>query len=170
MKSDKLFRFGIIVGTLIVMNIFKGWFFYNIFMSIFSIAIGEDNLAAQLLSVFVCTVLVGVLTMLPIYWSLRENAEERRRFLSYFAEHDYNSDNLRTYLQETGIVRQDRTVFVIALLAVLIYQYGMAILQYPLYLIDFVLEFVIIFGISLLFDRFVRRALYDKWERERLHK
>lgn len=165
MKSDKLFRFAIIVGTLIVMNIFKGWFFFNIFMSIFSTAIGEDNMLAQILSIFACTLLIGVLTMLPIYWSLRENAEERRRFLAYFAEHEYSRPNLRAYLKETGIVRQDRIVFVIALIIVLLFQY------IPYMAIgNIIIEFLIIFGISLLFDRFVRRALYDKWERERLHK
>lgn len=165
MKSGKLFRFVIIVGTLIVMNIFKGWFFFNIFMSIFSTAIGDDNIVAQLLSIFSCTVLIGVLTMLPIYWSLRENAEERRRFLAYFSEHDYNRANLHTYLKETGIVRQDRVVFLIALIVVLLVQH----LPYMAF-VNIILEFIIIFGISLLFDRFVRRALYDKWERERLHR
>lgn len=170
MKSEKLKRFSLIVGTLIVMNILKGWIFQSIFMSIFSIAIGDDNLTAALLTIFASTVTVGALTMLPLYWGMRENAEERRRFLAHFAEHEYNSANLKTYLKSVGIARQDRIVYLLALLAVLIWQYGAAIVAYPLYILDFVIEFVILFGVYLLFDHFVRRRLYDKWESERLHR
>lgn len=170
MTSEKLKRFAIIVGTLIVMNMLKSWIFRSIFMSIFSIALGDDNIVASLLTIFASTITVGVLTMLPLYWGMRENAEERRRFLAYFAEHDYNRKNLQTYLKEVKIAKQDRIVFVLALLAVLIFQYGLNILLYPLIILDFAIDFMIIFGIYLAFDHFVRRRLYDKWERERLHK
>lgn len=169
-NSEKLRRFGLIVGTLIVMNILKGWIIQSIFMSIFSIALGDDGNLARILTILASMMVVGALTMLPLYWGIRENAEERRRFLNYFAEHEYNRANLKTYLKEVNIVRQDRTVFVIALLVVLIIQYGSYIVVQPGIFLDFAIEFVIIFGIYLLFDYFVRRKFYDKWESERLHK
>lgn len=170
MNSEKLKRFGLIVGTLIVMNILKIWIFQGIFMSIFSIALGDDNIIAVLLTILACTITVGILTPLPLYWGMRENSEERRRFLAYFAEHDYTRANLSAYLKEVKIARQDRIVFILALLAVLIFQYGLNILLNPFYILDFVLELVIIFGVYLVFDYIVRRKLYDKWEKERLHK
>lgn len=164
MKSEKLKRFGLIVGTLLVMNVLKAWIFQGIFMSIYSTALGDDGLPARLLTIFTCTVVVGALTMLPLYWGLRENAEERRRFLAYFAEHKYTRENLRTYLKEVKIVKQDRTVFILALLAVLLFQY------LPFAILDIIIEFIIIFGVYLVFDHIARRKLYDKWESERLHR
>lgn len=164
MNSEKIRRFGIIVGTLIVMNLLKSWLFYGIFMSVFSIALGEDGTPAAILTIIASTASVGALSMLPLYWGMRENAEERRRFLAYFAEHDYNRTNLRTYLKETKLVSQDRIVFLVALIVVLVIQ------NLPTYVTNFIFEFIIIFGIYLLFDYFVRRRLYDKWESERLHK
>lgn len=169
MNTNKLFRFGIIVGTLIVMNILSNWFIFNVIMSVYASIIG-DGIPAYLLASVSTTVVVGICTILPLYWMIREDAEERRRFLTHFEEHEYNRENLRAYLKEGKLTKQDTIVFLLALLAVLIYRYALLIISSPTVIIDFVLEFVIIFGIYLLFNYFVRRALYDKWERERLHK
>lgn len=169
MKSEKLFRFGIIVATLIVMNVLRGWFIFNVIMSAFASLMGDSTLTYTIASV-TTTIVIGVCTTLPLYWGLRENAEEKRRFLAHFSDHEYNSANLSSYLKETKIVKQDTIVFLIALLVVLVFRYTEYILYSPYYIIDFVLEFVIIFGVYLLFNQFVRRRLYDKWQSERLHK
>lgn len=162
MKKDNLRQFLLIAGTLIVMNIIKGWLLEGIFMSIFATMIGDDNLPAAILTVITSTVVVGILTTLPLYWGMRENAEERRRFLAHFSEQEYNRANLKAYLKSTKIARGDRIVFLLALIVVLIFRFAN-----PLF---FLMEFVIIFGIYLVFDHTVRRKLYDKWESERLHK
>ena len=169
MKSEKLFRFGIIVATLIVMNLFRGWFIFNVIMSVFASLMGDGTLTYTMASI-TTTIVIGVCTTLPLYWGLRDNAEEKRRFLTHFSDHEYNRANLRSYLKETKIVKQDTIVFLIAILVVLVFRYTKYILYSPYYIIDFVLEFVIIFGIYLLFNRFVRRRLYDKWESERMYK
>ena len=169
MKQEKLYRFGIIVGTLIVMNTFRGWFLFNIIMSIFA-SIAGDNTITYITASITTTIVVGIGTMLPLYWGLRENHEERRRFLTYFAEHDYNRANLNVYIKEMKIVKQDTIVFLIALIVVLIFRFAEYLFYSSSYLIDVILEFSIIFGIFLLFNYFIRQKLYDKWEAERLHK
>ncbi len=169
MKSEKLFRFGIIVVTLIVMNVLRGWFIFNVIMSVFASFMGDSNLTYIIASI-TTTIVIGICTTLPLYWGLRENAEEKRRFLAHFSEHEYNSANLSSYLKKTKIVKQDTIVFLVALFIVLVFRYTVYILYSPYYIIDFVLEFVIIFGVYLLFNRFVRRRLYDHWESGRMYK
>lgn len=169
MSSKKFLKFGIIAGTIIVMNIIKNWILFNVILSVYASTIGEGTLAT-VLALLTTSAVIAAITMIPLYWEIRENSEERRRFLSNFAEQEYNRANLRKYLKDYKVVRQDAIVVLIAALIVLFVQYIGNIVYSPIYLFDFVVEFAIFVIVYLAFEKIVRLKLYDKWESARLHK
>ena len=103
MKSEKLFRFGIIVTTLIVMNVFRGWFIFNVIMSVFASLMGDDTLTYTIASI-TTTIVIGVcatpliqnIFFLPLgmveikekstlFWPRHCEEEARRRHLFCFS-------------------------------------------------------------------------------------
>lgn len=169
MKSEKIRRIVTIIATLVVMNLIKDLLLYSAVMSLFASTIGEGRLTA-ILTVVTLNVIVGAFSMLPLYFELYNNTEEKRRFLAYFSDNEYNRANLRVYKKKTGIVRQDSIVYLLALLVVLIVRYAEYIIASPIYFLDFAIEFAILFGVYIFYNTVVRQRLYDKWQAERLHR
>lgn len=164
------FRFALIVGTLLVMMLlFNNWFFPLIF-SVGCWIVGDEGVGATYVAIILANLLAGGITILPLYWEMRENAEERRAFLAYFADHEYNRKEVNAYIRSTKTALYDTVIFVIALVVVLLFEYLQYALQAPIYWLIMALAFAEIFGIFALFEYFVRRKLYKKWESERLRK
>lgn len=138
-------------------------------LSVYASTLGEGTLAKVLTSL-TTSVVIAAITMIPLYWQIRENSEERRRFLSDFAEQQCNRANLRKYLKDNKVVRQDAVVVLTAVFAVLFVQYIGSIFLSPIYLIDFAIESGIFLIVYLAFEKIVRMKLYDKWESERLRR
>lgn len=169
MTSEKIRRIVTIIATLVVMNLIKNMILYSAVMSLFASTLG-DGMPAYLLTLVVLNVIVGICSMIPLYFELYNNTEEKRRFLAYFSDNEYNRVNLHVYQKKSGIVRQDSIVYISALLVVLIARYAEYIITSPAYFVDFAIEFAFLFGIYIIYNVVVRKRLYDKWEEERLHK
>lgn len=169
MKSEKIRRIVTIIATLVIMNLIKNLLLYSAVMSLLASTIGDGRFTA-ILAVLILNIIVGACSMIPLYLELYNNSEEKRRFLAYFSDNEYNRVNLRVYQKKTGVVRQDSIVYLLALLVVLIIRYAEYIITSPIYFLDFALEFAILFGVYIFYNMVVRQKLYDKWEKERLHR
>lgn len=96
MKSEKIRRIVTIIATLVIMNLIKNLLLYSAVMSLLASTIGDGRFTA-ILAVLILNIIVGACSMIPLYLELYNNSEEKRRFLAYFSDNEYNRVNLRVY-------------------------------------------------------------------------
>lgn len=170
-KKESSFRqlsYPIIIITLLALFLVKVWILDNVIYSICCSVLGGESIWATLSAYIVSYVVVGVLATLPIYWHMRDNGGDHRRFLAYFAENEYNSENLKKYLKH---FKNEKWVFALALVtAVALTEDISLLLLNPAYFIVAMLGIALVYLTYIIFVRIARRKLYDKWYRERMHR
>lgn len=131
-------------------------------------------LGASFGSNFIAVVLSAAVTSLMIsfmmYLLYREDAEERRAFLKYFAENEFTEENDRKYILNLKSMHEGLITFAVALLIYVVFEFGLLLVISFLYIIDIMLIFGIVFGVEFVFEIAARKKLHEKWESERLHK
>ena len=166
-KEGTFGNFVFIAVTVLVLFVVKGWLLDAVVYSLCCSLLGGENLLSALASYLLSYVLIGVLATLPLYWRMRDNSTDKRRFLAFFAENDYNPENRKKYMQ---FFRSEKTVFAVALaVAMLVEEFG-ALLLSPGYVLVVIAGYAVIFATYLLFCHFARVKLYDNWYAERLHR
>ena len=171
MQNSKFKQTILIIATLLLgFLIFNNWCF-PLIMTVMYTIFGSEGTVAPIAAVCFAYLLVGVVSILPLYWSMRDNGEARRNLYSYFQDKDYNRKELSVYLRTTKAIKNDVIMYTISLLLVLLYEYlPSAILISPIYLIDIVLAFVLIYGLFMIYEFIIRPKIYHKWYTDRIHK
>ncbi|MBE6639328.1 MAG: hypothetical protein E7616_07770 [Ruminococcaceae bacterium] len=171
MQNSKFKQTILIIATLLLgFLLFNNWVF-PLIMTVSYAIFGSESTIAPIAAVCIANLLVGIVSVLPFYWSMRDSGEERRNFYSYFQDKNYNRKELGIYFRTAKIIKTDVIIYTVSLLLVLLYKYlPSAILISPIYLIDIVLAFVLIYGIFIIYEFIIRPKMYDKWYADRMHK
>ena len=85
-KEGTFGNFVFIAVTVLVLFVVKGWLLDAVVYSLCCSLLGGENLLSALASYLLSYVLIGVLATLPLYWRMRDNSTDKRRFLAFFAE------------------------------------------------------------------------------------
>lgn len=171
MQKNKFKQTILIVATLLLgFLLFTKWS-YPIILTIAFAIFGSEGPVAPIAGTCIAYILVGIVSILPFYWSARDSGDARRDFYNHFQEKEYNRKALMAYLRTTKTIKSDVIVYTVSLVLVLLYKYlPLAVLISPIYLLEFLLAFALIYGLFMLYEFVIRPKMYDKWYAERMHK
>ena len=170
MKSGRLGRFILILCTALVVGLVRDYVLRALTMTIANLIFEADSFASYLLSSSLAHLGAGILCVLPIFWNLRDNGSHKREFLAYFSQHPYNADGVSAFIKTIEGRRADLIVYALAVLAVLLLNYGMVLFSSVIVVIEVIIAFFFMMAVYLFFDYKVRRMVYKKWEENRLHR
>ena len=125
-----------------------------------------NNFAGYLISAVICGVILGVIA----YRRIENDGEEKREFLEFTAEKELTDDTLKKFLKTRKNIKRNLIATAAALVVMLFFTYGTLVFSYPIYLILFLLDFSVLFGISMLVEFGGRKHILRKWDAERLHR
>ena len=159
-------------GLLIVLTIVKNLVLQNIIYTLLNAIFGGESTLTYILSELLSAVSVALLALLPLYWQLRENSEERREFLKYFEDKPFNAENDKAFTDGLREARRDKNLFIVAAVSVVFIEYLNKFID-SLNLIYFAFMAIsigVMLTVYLIGFKEVRKKLHVRWDAERLNR
>lgn len=167
-KLGKLaFTFGLVAVLVLVKNFVLQNIIYTLLNAIF-----DAGMLTLILSELLSSVSVALLALLPLFWQLRENAEERREFLKYFENKTFNAENDMIFTSGLREARREKNLFIVATVFIVFIEYLIKFFDSInfLYFIFMAVSIAVMLTVYLIGFKEVRKKLHIRWDAERLNR